>query len=92
MNSRLRLKFKEIKTNYGPDYIGAISSARGTNEENYLIQKFNVYLEAAQYPKYFLTEIYITLHCCNGYIKFLRSIIIINFYQTVKITALATLR
>jgi len=33
-------KFKEIKTNYGPDYIGAISSARGTNEENYLIQKF----------------------------------------------------
>ncbi len=29
-----------IKAKYGPDSIGAISSARGTNEENYLLQKF----------------------------------------------------
>ena len=29
-----------IKTNFGPDYIAGISSARCTNEENYLMQKF----------------------------------------------------
>ena len=33
-------KFTEIKTKYGPDYIAGISSARCTNEENYLMQKF----------------------------------------------------
>jgi formate dehydrogenase major subunit len=32
-------KLIDIKTKYGPDYIGAISSARCTNEENYLMQK-----------------------------------------------------
>lgn len=30
----------EIKTKYGPNAIGGISSARCTNEENYLMQKF----------------------------------------------------
>ena len=29
-----------IKNDYGPDYIAGISSARCTNEENYLMQKF----------------------------------------------------
>jgi formate dehydrogenase major subunit len=29
-----------IKNEYGPDYIGGISSARCTNEENYIMQKF----------------------------------------------------
>lgn len=29
-----------IKTDFGPDYIAGISSARCTNEENYLMQKF----------------------------------------------------
>ncbi len=29
-----------IKNDFGPDYIGGISSARCTNEENYLMQKF----------------------------------------------------
>ncbi len=33
-------KLKEIKAKYGPDAIGGISSARCTNEENYLMQKF----------------------------------------------------
>ncbi len=33
-------KLTEIKTKYGPDSIGGISSARCTNEENYLMQKF----------------------------------------------------
>ncbi|MEZ4909817.1 MAG: formate dehydrogenase subunit alpha [Saprospiraceae bacterium] len=33
-------KLKEIKGKYGPDAIGGISSARCTNEENYLMQKF----------------------------------------------------
>ncbi|MCC7298251.1 MAG: formate dehydrogenase subunit alpha [Bacteroidia bacterium] len=33
-------KFTDIKTNLGPDYIAGISSARCTNEENYLMQKF----------------------------------------------------
>jgi predicted molibdopterin-dependent oxidoreductase YjgC len=31
---------KEIKEQYGPDSIGGLSSARCTNEENYLFQKF----------------------------------------------------
>jgi len=33
-------KFGEIKKNYGPDSIAALSSAHCTNEENYLMQKF----------------------------------------------------
>jgi formate dehydrogenase major subunit len=33
-------KLTEIKAAYGPDSIAGISSARGTNEENYLTQKF----------------------------------------------------
>lgn len=33
-------RFTEIKKTYGPDYIAGISSARCTNEENYLMQKF----------------------------------------------------
>ncbi|MEO6189020.1 MAG: formate dehydrogenase subunit alpha [Saprospiraceae bacterium] len=33
-------KLTEIKTKYGPNSIGGISSARCTNEENYLVQKF----------------------------------------------------
>ncbi|HMU73093.1 MAG TPA: molybdopterin-dependent oxidoreductase, partial [Ferruginibacter sp.] len=33
-------KLTEIKTNHGPDAIAGISSARCTNEENYLMQKF----------------------------------------------------
>ncbi len=33
-------KFREIKDRYGPDAIGGLSSARCTNEENYLFQKF----------------------------------------------------
>ncbi len=33
-------KLKEIKTKYGPDSFAGISSSRGTNEENYLMQKF----------------------------------------------------
>lgn len=33
-------KLKEIKEKYGPDSIGGLSSARCTNEENYLFQKF----------------------------------------------------
>ncbi len=33
-------KFREIKEKYGPDSIGGLSSARCTNEENYLFQKF----------------------------------------------------
>lgn len=32
-------KLKEIKEEYGPDSIGGLSSARCTNEENYLFQK-----------------------------------------------------
>jgi formate dehydrogenase alpha subunit len=32
-------KFTEIKTRYGPDSLGALSSSRCTNEENYLVQK-----------------------------------------------------
>lgn len=33
-------KLTEIKNTYGPDSIGGISSARCTNEENYIMQKF----------------------------------------------------
>lgn len=33
-------KFREIKDKYGPDAIAGLSSARCTNEENYLFQKF----------------------------------------------------
>ncbi|MCF8449376.1 MAG: formate dehydrogenase subunit alpha [Taibaiella sp.] len=33
-------KLTEIKSKYGADAIGGVSSARGTNEENYLMQKF----------------------------------------------------
>jgi formate dehydrogenase major subunit len=33
-------KLTSIKREYGPDYIAGISSARCTNEENYLMQKF----------------------------------------------------
>lgn len=33
-------KLTSIKTEHGPDYIAGISSARCTNEENYLMQKF----------------------------------------------------
>ena len=33
-------RFQEIKAKYGPDKIGGFSSARVTNEENYLFQKF----------------------------------------------------
>jgi formate dehydrogenase major subunit len=33
-------KLNDIKATYGPDAIGGISSARCTNEENYLMQKF----------------------------------------------------
>ncbi len=33
-------RFNEIKEQYGPDSFAALSSARCTNEENYLVQKF----------------------------------------------------
>ena len=33
-------KLKDIRTKHGPDSIAGISSARCTNEENYLMQKF----------------------------------------------------
>ncbi len=33
-------RLSEIKTKHGPDAIGGLSSARCTNEENYLFQKF----------------------------------------------------
>ena len=33
-------KFKELKDKYGPDSFAALSSARCTNEENFLVQKF----------------------------------------------------
>lgn len=36
----IAVKFKEIKDKYGPDSFAALSSARCTNEENYLLQKF----------------------------------------------------
>jgi formate dehydrogenase alpha subunit len=33
-------KLSKIREKYGPDSIGGLSSARCTNEENYLFQKF----------------------------------------------------
>lgn len=33
-------RFSEIKKKYGPDSFGCLSSSRGTNEENFLAQKF----------------------------------------------------
>lgn len=33
-------RFTEIKEKYGPEAFGGLSSARATNEENYLMQKF----------------------------------------------------
>jgi formate dehydrogenase alpha subunit len=33
-------RLKEIKQRYGPDSIGVLTSAKCTNEENYLLQKF----------------------------------------------------
>ena len=33
-------RLKEIKERYGPDSIGVLTSAKCTNEENYLLQKF----------------------------------------------------
>jgi len=33
-------RLKDIKEKYGPDSIGGLSSAKCTNEENYLFQKF----------------------------------------------------
>ena len=36
----LQSRLKEIKEKYGSDSIGGLSSARCTNEENYLFQKF----------------------------------------------------
>ncbi len=33
-------KLTAIKEKYGPDAIGGVACARGTNEENYLVQKF----------------------------------------------------
>ncbi|MEW6245099.1 MAG: formate dehydrogenase subunit alpha [Nitrospirota bacterium] len=37
---RVALEFARIKKTYGPDALAAISSSRGTNEENYLFAKF----------------------------------------------------
>jgi len=33
-------KFSEIKEKHGPDSLAGLTSARCTNEENYLFQKF----------------------------------------------------
>ena len=33
-------RLQEILTQYGPDHIGFLASAKCTNEENYLLQKF----------------------------------------------------
>lgn len=38
--SMLGTEFKRVKEKHGPDAIAAVSSSRGTNEENYLMQKF----------------------------------------------------
>ncbi len=37
--SQVAQRFTEIKERYGPDSLGAFSSSRCTNEENYLVQK-----------------------------------------------------
>jgi formate dehydrogenase major subunit len=39
-NDLIATKLTDYKENYGSDYIAGISSARCTNEENYLMQKF----------------------------------------------------
>jgi predicted molibdopterin-dependent oxidoreductase YjgC len=33
-------RLKEIREKYGPDSIGILTSAKCTNEENYVLQKF----------------------------------------------------
>jgi predicted molibdopterin-dependent oxidoreductase YjgC len=33
-------RLREIKEKYGPDSIAVLTSAKCTNEENYLLQKF----------------------------------------------------
>ena len=38
--NRVADTFKRIKSQHGADAIGVLSSARITNEENYLVQKF----------------------------------------------------
>jgi formate dehydrogenase alpha subunit len=38
--SLIAKKFKQIRDKNGPDSFGCLSSSRGTNEENYLAQKF----------------------------------------------------
>lgn len=38
--SRIVSKFKEVQETYGPSAFGLLSSAKTTNEENYLMQKF----------------------------------------------------
>lgn len=38
--SLIKEKILSIKNNFGPDYFMGLSSARCTNEENYLFQKF----------------------------------------------------
>ena len=37
---RVAVGFRRIVEQYGPNYIGVLGSARGTNEDNYLTQKF----------------------------------------------------
>ena len=37
--TRVASKFKEIRDTHGPDSMGALTSARVSNEENYLVQK-----------------------------------------------------
>ena len=37
---RCAFELKRISSTYGPDSIGVLGSARATNEENYLVQKF----------------------------------------------------
>ena len=37
---RTVLALKQVKDTYGPDAIGVLASAKCTNEENYLLQKF----------------------------------------------------
>jgi formate dehydrogenase alpha subunit len=39
--SLIATRFKEIKEKYGPDSFAALSSARCTNEENFLVGKFS---------------------------------------------------
>ena len=37
--STITTKFKEIRDSHGPDSLGILTSAKGTNEENYLLMK-----------------------------------------------------